>query len=245
MRNFDAQLDSPSALARAALEKTLDHAFARPQLLDLALTHSSWANECGAGQAHNERQEFLGDAVLELCVSWELFRRFPEAREGELTRMRAHLVSTVSLAERARELGLDALLKLGRGEENQGGRGRDAVLSDALEAVLAAVYEDGGFAAAQKAVARIFQELWPRGAGEKKAAKDYKTRLQEAAQRIFRERPLYSLLASQGPEHAKIFEVRLRLPDGREFTACGGSCKKAEQEAARLALEALRASSQG
>lgn len=239
MRNVDARSGPPPAPARAALEKTLDHVFARPELLDLALTHSSWANECGAGQAHNERQEFLGDAVLELCVSWELFRRFPEAREGELTKLRAHLVSTVSLAERARELGLDALLKLGRGEENQGGRGRDAVLSDVLEAVLAAVYEDGGFAAAQKAVARIFERRWPRGIGGGKAAKDYKTRLQEAAQRFFRDRPLYTQLASHGPEHAKIFEVCLRLPDGRRFTACGGSCKKAEQEAARLALEAL------
>ncbi|WP_288908413.1 ribonuclease III domain-containing protein, partial [uncultured Desulfovibrio sp.] len=129
----------------------LGHVFARPELLERALTHSSWANEYGAGPEHNERQEFLGDAVLELCVSWELYRRFPDAREGQLTRLRARLVSTTSLAERARALGLDQCIKLGRGEESQGGRERDAVLSDALEAVLAAIYEDGGEGAAKAA----------------------------------------------------------------------------------------------
>ena len=140
MSTADLPTCATPSQARAVLEERLGHVFARPELLDLALTHSSWANECDGGQRHNERQEFLGDAVLELCVSWELFRRFPDAREGELTKLRARLVSTVSLAERAREFGLDGLLKLGRGEERQGGRGRDSVLSDVLEAVLAAVY---------------------------------------------------------------------------------------------------------
>ena len=145
MSKDDFPIGATPPRARIALEEKLGHVFARPELLDLALTHSSWANEYSGGQHHNERQEFLGDAVLELCVSWELFRRFPEAREGELTKLRARLVSTVSLAERAREFGLDSLLKLGKGEERQGGRSRDSVLSDVLEAVLAAVYEDGGF----------------------------------------------------------------------------------------------------
>ena len=231
-------IEGMSAADFSILQERLGHVFASPQLLDLALTHSSWANECDGGQRHNERQEFLGDAVLELCVSWELFRRFPNAREGELTKLRARLVSTVSLAERAREFGLDGLLKLGKGEERQGGRNRDSVLSDALEAVLAAVYEDGGFAAAQKAVACIFERHWPQTAGQPQK-KDCKTRLQEAAQQLFGERPVYARLASHGPEHAKIFEVSLHLPDGREFTASGTSCKRAEQEAARLALNAL------
>ena len=238
MSTADLPTCATPSQARAVLEERLGHVFARPELLDLALTHSSWANECDGGQRHNERQEFLGDAVLELCVSWELFRRFPDAREGELTKLRARLVSTVSLAERAREFGLDGLLKLGRGEERQGGRGRDSVLSDVLEAVLAAVYEDGGFAAAQKAVARIFEPHWPQAAGQPQR-KDYKTRLQEVAQQLFKERPVYAQLASHCPEHAKIFEVSLHLPDGREFTASGTSCKKAEQEAARQALNAL------
>ena len=150
MQNFDVTPEKTSDTAFELVKKRLGHSFARRELLDLALTHSSWANEYSCGQEHNERQEFLGDAVLELCVSWEIYKRFPSAREGELTKMRSNLVSAVSLAERARDLGLDVLLKLGRGEENQGGRKRDAVLSDALEAVLAAVYEDGGFAAAEK-----------------------------------------------------------------------------------------------
>lgn len=240
MQNFDASSRAASAAAVEHLESALGHVFSRRALLDLALTHSSWANESGAEQNHNERLEFLGDAVLELCVSAQLFRRFPDAREGELTKMRAHLVSTVSLAERARKIGLEALLKLGRGEESQGGRNRDSVLSDAFEAVLAAVYEDGGFVAAQATVARLFADRWP-SVAEKAMPKDYKTRLQEASQQRFGEPPLYTRMGSHGPEHAKTFEIALRMPDGAEFTASGSSCKKAEQNAARQALEALAA----
>jgi len=240
MQNFDASSHAVSSASFAQLESVLGHVFSRRELLDLALTHSSWANECGTEQIHNERLEFLGDAVLELCVSAQLFRRFPDAREGELTKMRAHLVSTVSLAERARKIGLEALLKLGRGEESQGGRHRDSVLSDAFEAVLAAVYEDGGFVAAQEAVARLFDDRWPTVA-EKAMPKDYKTRLQEASQQRFGEPPLYTRLGSHGPEHAKVFEISLRMPDGVEFTASGSSCKKAEQNAAQQALAALAA----
>ena len=221
----------------------LGHVFARPELLERALTHSSWANEYGAGPEHNERQEFLGDAVLELCVSWELYRRFPDAREGQLTRLRARLVSTTSLAERARALGLDQCIKLGRGEESQGGRERDAVLSDALEAVLAAIYEDGGEVAAKAAVGRLFAQCWPE-APQATVVKDYKTRLQEASQQRFGQAPLYTRLGSKGPEHAKTFEVGLRLPDGREFRATGSSCKKADQTAARTALAALQLTDQ-
>ncbi|MDE5878561.1 MAG: ribonuclease III [Desulfovibrio sp.] len=223
----------------AELAAKLGHAFGRPELLELALTHSSWANERGAG-AHNERLEFLGDAVLELCVSTELFRRFPDLREGELTRLRAHLVSTVGLAQRARDLGLDAHIRLGKGEERQGGRSRDAILSDALEAVLAAIYEDGGFDAALAAVARIFAGHWPLAAGAPRA-RDYKSRLQEAVQHRFGTMPVYAQVAASGPEHAKHFQVRLTLPDGRDFAGQGTSCKKAEQDAARCALEALAA----
>ena len=150
---------SISAADLERIERILDYHFSRPERVALALTHSSWANEHGLGQAHNERLEFLGDAVLELCISWELFTRFPQAREGDMTRVRSQLVGTTSLAQRARETGIDQLLRLGRGEEQQGGRSRDAVLSDVFEAVLASVYEDGGYAAAQKVVARIFGTL--------------------------------------------------------------------------------------
>lgn len=235
---MDDKKTAPDGADVEDLAAKLGHRFRRPELLGLALTHSSWANERGAGSAHNERLEFLGDAVMELCVSSELFRRFPKLREGELTRLRAHLVSTQGLARRARELGLDAHLRLGRGEEQQGGRDRDAILSDALEAVLAAVYEDGGFAAAKDAVARIFAGHWPSDAGAPQA-RDYKSRLQEAVQHLFGTMPVYTQAATSGPEHAKHFQVRLTLPDGRNFAGQGTSLKKAEQDAARCALEAL------
>ncbi len=231
--------DLPDSAALRRLEDALGYHFRNMQLLHLALTHSSWANERGVGQRHNERLEFLGDAVLELTVSKELFERFHDLREGELTRLRSRLVSTASLAERARELGIRELLLLGRGEEQQGGRQRDTVLSDAFEAVLAAVYEDGGFAAAQQCVGRIFAGLWPCGQ-HAPAHKDYKTRLQEVTQQRYRQRPVYRLVNSRGPEQAKVFDVAVMLPDGREIAASGASCKKAEQEAARLALLACK-----
>ncbi|MDR3320033.1 MAG: ribonuclease III [Desulfovibrio sp.] len=230
---------SPSA--RAALEARLGHVFVRPELLTQALTHSSIANESAEeGMGHNERLEFLGDAVLELCVSIALFRRFPVAREGNLSAMRSRLVSANSLAKLARELGLDKMLLLGRGEEIQGGRDRDSVLSDAFEAVFAAVYEDGGFAAASASVERVFALLWPVIGESVHQAKDYKSRLQEKILEVFKELPIYQRMASRGPDHARIFEVMLRLPDGREFLGSGTSCKRAEQNAACDALAALQ-----
>lgn len=235
---MDAKRHTRAPAGAEELAARLGHRFRRPELLELALTHSSWANERGAGGAHNERLEFLGDAVLELCVSTELFQRFPKEREGDLTRLRAHLVSTVGLAQRARELGLDAHIRLGKGEEQQGGRERDAILSDALEAVLAAVYEDGGFAAARDAVARIFAGHWPEATAVPQA-RDAKSRLQEATQHIFGKTPVYAQVATSGPEHAKHFQARLTLPDGRDFHGQGTSSRKAEQDAAARALEAL------
>lgn len=220
----------------ARLEDALGHHFRDRSLLVLALTHSSWANEGGDVRQHNERLEFLGDAVLELAVSHELFARCGQLREGELTRLRAELVSTPSLARRAREMRLGEALFMGRGEERQGGRDRDAVLSDAFEAVLAAVYLDGGFVAAQACVNRIFSSFWPGGGSLNPRHKDFKTQLQEVMQQRYRQRPVYRLLTSHGPEHAKTFVVAVTLPDGTEFTAEGTSCKKAEQEAAHLAL---------
>jgi len=216
------------------VEGILAYEFKDKELLELALTHSSWANEA-ATLSHNERQEYLGDAVLELCVSWELFARFPEVREGELTRLRSLLVNTQALADLARSLKLDNNLYIGKGEESQGGRRRDSLLSDALEAVLGAVFEDGGFNAAYKVVLYIFKDRWPTtlGTGQQK---DNKTLLQELSQRLFKHRPVYSLLESNGPEHAKSFKVCLELPDGQNFIADGPSLKRAEQEAARIAL---------
>lgn len=227
-------------------EEQLGYTFRQRDLLEQALTHSSWVNEARgetAERPHNERLEFLGDAVLELCVSHVLFARFPAAREGSLTRVRAGLVNTRILAELAREIGLDKSLQLGRGEESQGGRDRAPLLADGVEAVLGAVYLDGGFGAAYAFVERLYAGRWPKEA-EKPRRKDYKTSLQEATQRLpetQRGLPLYIPDGSEGPEHARIFAVIVELPDGRRCRATGVSRKGAEQEAARLALAMLEA----
>ena len=218
------------------IEEGLNYKFKDRSLLTIALTHSSYANEHDGNLPHNERLEYLGDAVLELCVSTELFTVFSEAREGDLTRMRAKIVSQPFLAGLAQEFGVDAALLLGRGEESQGGRERPALLSDAFEAILGAVYCDGGFDAAITVVRTVFDGKWPvqKQGGLKK---DCKSLLQEVTQRRFKERPVYTLVDSSGPEHAKVFTVRVTLPDNREFTSDGPSLKRAEQIVACLALE--------
>jgi ribonuclease-3 len=220
------------------LQEDIGHDFSAPGLLETALTHSSHANESANPAAHNERLEFLGDAVLELCVSEELYSRFPQATEGALTLLRSKLVSEPALAELARACGLDRCLLLGKGEESQGGRNRASLLSDALEAVFAAVFLDGGFEAARRCIRRVFAGMWPESLVEPKS-KDYKSRLQELTQKRFKARPVYTLADSRGPEHEKMFEVRLSLPGGEEVTAQGSSLKKAEQLAARTALSVL------
>lgn len=228
---------SPDTLSRLAeLEEKLQYHFKDISLLATALTHSSWANEHNT--QHNERLEFLGDAVLEVNISLEIYRRFPKEREGGMTRLRSRMVSEGKLAELARELGLGALLFMGRGEEAQGGRERPALIADAVEAVLGAVYLDGGHEAAAAVIRHLYEGRWP-AAGTERKAKDYKTRLQEATQAILHSLPVYVPLSSSGPEHAKIFCVQLDLSDGRSFTAEGASLKRAEQEAARIALVAL------
>lgn len=239
MARLDPAHCPPLSAARhqdfSLLEARLHYAFRNKALLSAALTHSSWANENGC-DIHNERLEFLGDAVLEVNISEGLYERFPSEREGGMTRLRSRLVSEGKLAELARALELGNYLHLGKGEEAQGGRERAALLADAMEAVLGAVYLDGGHDEAARLVARLYEGQWPDPESARKG-KDYKTRLQEVTQAKFRALPVYVPLASSGPEHAKIFEVRLELPDGRSFPASGGSLKRAEQEAARQALE--------
>lgn len=220
------------------VQNGIHYRFRQVKLLDTALTHSSYANEAADGREHNERLEFLGDAVLELCVTQQLFQRFPTVREGELTKLRARLVSKPSLADIARNLGLDRFLLLGKGEETQGGRQRSSLLSNAFEALLGAIYLDGGFDAAVEWVGRVYSERWPE-APMLEQQRDYKSLLQEETQQAYKARPVYSLVASSGPEHDKVFEVRLDLPDGQHVLASGSSMKKAEQKAAGLALKLL------
>lgn len=220
------------------LQRTIHYHFRQVKLLEMALTHSSFANEQGGGIPHNERLEFLGDAALELCISQELFVRFPDTREGELTRMRAKLVSQPSLAVLALETGLAGPLRLGKGEEGQGGRERPSLLSDAMEALLGAVFCDGGYAAVSEVVQTLFVGKWPAKEDEERA-KDCKSLLQELTQRRYKERPVYTLANSHGPEHAKVFTVQVVLPDGRNFCSEGPSLKRAEQLVAGKALECL------
>ena len=230
-------LEIPSD-ALQTLQSGIHYEFNQVKLLIQALTHTSHANEHGGD--HNERLEFLGDAVLELTVSHELFRKFPNAQEGHLTRMRSAMVSEAALAHVARRIGLGGCLQLGKGEESQGGREKNSVLSDALEAVLGAVYLDGGLEPALESVKFLFEGHWP-SPPETFRPRDFKSLLQEATQRIWKSRPSYALGASRGPEHAKLYSVVLTLPDGARLECEERSMRKAEQGAAEQALRLLQA----
>ena len=219
------------------IQKKLGYFFKDADLLVLALTHSSFANEHGL--ENNERLEFLGDAVLEICISRILFFGFPDASEGHLTKLRAGLVSESSLARVARFLSLGDYIFLGKGEEYQGGRDRDSVLSDTLEAVLGAVFLDAGYSAAQECIEKVFREFIPESLELLPSYKDYKSRLQEATQSLFKARPVYTLLESTGPEHEKIYRVQVELPNKMKIDARDSSVKKAEQKAAGKAIMEL------
>jgi ribonuclease-3 len=228
-------LEIPSDTLRK-LQSGIHYEFRQVKLLIQALTHTSHANEHGG--CHNERLEFLGDAVLELSVSHELYLMFPDAQEGHLTRMRSAMVSETALAAVARRMGLGDCLQLGKGEEAQGGRDKKSVLSDALEAVLGAVFLDGGLQAAQDCVKFLFEGHWP-SPPETFRPRDFKSLLQEATQRLWKSRPAYALGASHGPEHAKLYSVVLTLPDGTCLEWEERSMRKAEQGAAEQALRLL------
>lgn len=210
----------------------LGYHFADPSLLDLALTHRS------AGRPNNERLEFLGDALVNMVVAEMLFEARPRANEGELSRLRAQLVSEPALAERARELHLGDVLKLGSGELKSGGFRRDSILSDAFEALVAAIYRDGGFAACRDWLRRVFAEPL---AAVGPPQKDPKTRLQEWLQGRGLPLPQYELLAEHGEEHARTFDVAcvLEQPEALRFEGRGGSRRAAEQVAAQAALDVL------
>ncbi|MPM07906.1 Ribonuclease 3 [bioreactor metagenome] len=220
------------------LEEKLNYTFRNTTLLINALTHSSYANEHkDAGYSSNERLEFLGDSVLGLIVADHLYRTRPDYPEGDLTRIRASLVCESSLVEAAKELELGAYLRLGRGEESGGGRSRPSILADAVEAVIAAVYLDGGIGQARKLIHSLVLE----GEGEEAGAgRDYKTALQELVQRESGTVLAYHLVDEQGPDHAKIFTVEVTLNGVSVGTGTGHSKKEAEQAAAKAAIEILQ-----
>jgi ribonuclease-3 len=205
-----------------------------------ALTHKSYVNEHRdeAGLADNERLEFLGDAVIDLAVSHRLMERFPTAREGELSKMRAAVVDEQGLSEMARALGLGELLRLGRGEELTGGRRKASLLADAMEAVIAAVYLGDGLEPVLRIVDRFLGEAFARAAAGT-LDRDFKTQLQELAQSRMRSTPRYRVVAEHGPDHSKTFEVETDVRGEVIGRGTGRSKKDAEQAAAKLALDAL------
>jgi len=216
------------------LERLLGYEFTRQDLLERALTHRSHANENRAGAgADNEKLEFLGDAVLDLVVGHLLMEAHPSLSEGELSVTRAQVVSEAGLSELAAELGLGEFLRLGRGEERTGGRQKPSLLADALEAVVAAVYLDGGFEASRRLVERLLARRLQ--AIDASGFHDFKTRLQESAQARLKSTPEYRVVGEAGPDHDKTFEVGVYIKDREWGRAAGKSKKEAEQRAAAMA----------
>ena len=213
------------------LETIIGYKFKNPELLEIALTHTSYANESRTPVKHNERLEFLGDSVLSVVVADYLFHQSGRP-EGELTRMRASLVSEDALFQFAQEIQLGEYLRLGHGEDLGGGRSRPSVVSDAFEAVIAALYLDGGMEAARNFILPFITE-------GKHAEADYKTRLQEIVQQNPEEKLSYVVEQESGPDHDKHFVVAVRFNSDKVARGEGRSKKVAEQHAAREALKLL------
>ncbi|MDQ3756665.1 MAG: ribonuclease III [Actinomycetota bacterium] len=229
---------SPGRRELDALGERLGYAFDDPTLLARAMAHRSWCAET-AGEDPNERLEFLGDAVLGLVVTDHIYRSYPDLPEGELAKVRASVVNSASLAELALELGLGEALLLGKGEDQSGGREKPSILADAMEAVIGAVYIDGGWDPAAEFVMRLLGERIAEAAAGP-GGQDYKTRLQELGARRFDELPRYEV-ADEGPDHAKRFYATVHLGNEPRGTGEGRSKKQAEQAAARQAWESLHA----
>jgi ribonuclease-3 len=223
----------------AELEWALDYRFQRVELLNQALTHKSYVHEQREPSQHNERLEFLGDAVLGLVIGDYCYGRFVHLAEGDLSKLRASLVNENNLARIARRLQLGSYLLVGRGEELTGGRAKSSVLADTLEAVLAAIYLDSSLQDVYQVVLRCFREDLETVFNE--GHKDYKSDLQEYTQERFSCVPTYIVVRERGPDHEKVFEVELLIRGRLQGVGVGKSKKEAEQDAARKVLEALSA----
>jgi len=219
------------------LEEALQYKFKDKRLLERALTHSSYANENRNSDGSNERLEFLGDSVLSIIVAEHIFLNYKNLPEGELTKIRASLVCENALHEFSLELKLGEFLKLGKGEQQNGGASRPSILADAFEAVLAAIYLDGGIEPAKRHVLRFVDKKL--GCMQTVAFKDYKTVLQEVIQQNPEEKLEYVLVDEKGPDHAKVFTVEVHLNSNVIGRGTSGSKKRAEQEAAKQALELM------
>ena len=217
-----------------ALEKRLQHQFADPQLLVRALTHKSF------GAEHNERIEYLGDSVLNLAVAHLLYECLSNLPEGDLSRMRAKLVRQETLHQVAVDLGIPNLMRLGEGEAKSGGQKRPSILADTLEAIVGAVYLDGGFDKASSLVRRLFQDL-PIDSSTESISKDPKTELQELMQKRKMQLPIYRVVGTQGAAHKQTFDVECEIPEyQRTERGIGGSRRSGEQAAATAMLAYLK-----
>jgi ribonuclease III len=227
------------------LEKILAYSFTDRAFLKRAVTHRSWAheqvapgNEEEARRLHNEAFEFVGDSVLGLVVADYLFQSYPDVTEGELSRMKHRLVSTPTLAKASERLGIGQFMRVGIGEEKSGGRRKRALLADAFEAVLAAIFLDGGLTAATDFIHHALGDELERADPESAAAADFKTLLQERLQAEQHIAPQYNVIEAKGPPHRRMFHVELSW-DGGSVRAEGRTIKAAETAAARLALEKI------
>jgi len=223
----------------APLEAALGHRFNNPALLTLALTHPSLAHELGGGQQHNQRLEFLGDAVLQLVITTRLYEQFPELGEGPLTQARAQMVNRSTLAQHGAHLNLGEHLVLSRGEETSGGRARASTVADAFEALVGAVFMDAGYEKARDVVLRVYQELL----GELEVLPNLsnpKGELQELLQATSPEPPRYEVKSSTGPDHNRNFECAVHHHGEELGRGFGRSKKLAESSAALAALQRLR-----
>ena len=229
MENLDKNLEE--------FQGKIRYYFNDKELLIEALSHSSYANEKRKGRNSNERLEFLGDSVLSIVVSQYLFEHFTHLPEGELTKIRASLVCEKSLYEFAKQIDLGEHILLGKGEENTGGRERVSILADAFEAVIAAVFLDGGLEAAKRHIIKFI----PKDIDDRKPVSfsDHKTILQEIIQKNPEEKVEYKLVGQSGPDHNKAFKVQVRLNSNVIGTGIGRSKKEAEQMAAKEALELM------
>lgn len=219
------------------LQLAIDYTFNDPSLLTEALTHSSYAHEQHKNMKYNERLEFLGDAVLSIVVSDYIYKHCPDLPEGELTKLRASLVCEKSLFDFAKQIDLGSYLRLSNGERRNGGAKRPSIVSDAFEAVIAAIYLDGGMEPARKHILRfVVPEI---ESHKNHSFKDYKTALQEIIQKNPGEKLEYRLVGSTGPDHDKHFKVEVCLNSNVIGRGGGRSKKEAEQQAAREALELM------
>ena len=221
------------------LQTKLGYTFKRHTLLRSALTHSSFAHEQKLSPTEsNQRLEFLGDAVLELCISDVLYHRYADMDEGELTKKRATFVCESTLAEIARKLGLGNFLLLGQGEAREGGREKDSILADAFESILGAVFLDGGIEETSNVVRNLFEPIMDK---KSKQMTDSKSLLQEILQKQSKTTAMYEIIQEEGPPHQKIFTSSVFHEGKKLGTGKGSSKKSAEQEAAKAALEKMKA----